>query len=72
MFRPAQIVRRIEPIAGLPRITIRVRPTYDYGRPVTEKALGSNHIRYSGGEHVIRLTTDAPLSYIEHETSASR
>ncbi len=26
LFRPAQLFRRIEPIAGLPRITIRVRP----------------------------------------------
>ncbi len=69
IFRPAQIVRRIEPLAGLPRVTIRVRPTYDYGRPVVEKALGSNHIRYSGGDHVVRLNTDAPLSYIEQETS---
>ena len=69
IFRPAQLVRRIERVAGLPRITIRVRPTYDYGRDVTEKALGSNHIRYSGGADPIRLSTDAPLSYIEHETS---
>ena len=69
IFRPSQIIRRIEPIAGLPRITIRVRPTYDYGRPVTENAIGSNHIRYMGGADVVRLTTDAPLSYIEHETS---
>lgn len=69
IFRPAQLVRRIEQVAGLPRITIRVRPTYDYGREITEKALGSNHIRYSGGADPIRLSTDAPLSYIEHETS---
>ncbi len=69
VFRPSQIVRRIEPIEGLPRITIRVRPTYDYGRPVTDVASGSNHIRYVGGTHVVRLTTDAPLSYIEHEVS---
>lgn len=69
VFRPSQIVRRIEPIEGLPRITIRVRPTYDYGRPVTDVASGSNHIRYVGGAHVMRLTTDAPLSYIEHEVS---
>ena len=69
IFRPAQIVRRIEPIAGLPRITIRVRPTYDYGCPVTEIASGSNHLRYVGGGHVTRLTTDAPLSYIEREVS---
>src|SRR5208283_4095853 len=26
-YRPPQIIRRIEPIAGLPRIAIRVRPT---------------------------------------------
>ena len=69
LFRPAQLFRRIEPIAGLPRITIRVRPTYDYGRPVTETASGSSHIRYLGGDYVVRLNTDVPLSYIEHEQS---
>jgi GH15 family glucan-1,4-alpha-glucosidase len=69
VFRPAQIVRRIEPIAGLPRITIRVRPTYNYGQKVTQIAIGSNHIRYVGLDHVTRLTTDAPLSYIEREVS---
>ncbi len=69
IFRPAQIVRRIEPVAGLPRVTLRVRPTHAYGRPTTDKAMGSNHIRFLGGETVLRLTTDAPLSYIEHETA---
>ncbi len=69
VFRPAQIVRRIEPVAGLPRVTIRVRPTHDYGREVTQVATGSNHIRYIAGDHVTRLTTDAPLSYIEREVS---
>jgi hypothetical protein len=32
MFRPPQLFRIIEPIAGLPRITIRVRPTHSYGK----------------------------------------
>src|ERR1700678_4804085 len=31
IFRPPQLFRIIEPIAGLPRITIRFRPTYHYG-----------------------------------------
>ena len=31
MFRPAAIVRHIEPIAGQPRIRVRVRPTFEYG-----------------------------------------
>src|SRR5271157_3237852 len=66
-FRPPQIIRRIEPLAGLPRITIRVRPTHDYGRPTTNVVVGSNHIRCIGGAHVMRLTTDAPLSYIVGE-----
>ena len=30
-YRPPQIIRRIEPLAGLPRIAIRVRPTHNYG-----------------------------------------
>jgi GH15 family glucan-1,4-alpha-glucosidase len=67
VFRPPQLVRIIEPLSGLPRITIRFRPTYDYGEPVTRYSVGSNHIRYSSDNATIRLTTDAPLSYIERE-----
>lgn len=69
MYHPAQIIRRIEPLEGLPRVTIRLRPTRDYGVPRGVQAVGSNHIRYSGGAHDIRLTTDAPLSYILQETT---
>jgi GH15 family glucan-1,4-alpha-glucosidase len=66
-YRPPQIIRRIEPVAGMPRIVIRVRPTHSYGRPTTNVIVGSNHIRYVGGAQVLRLTTDAPLSYIVGE-----
>ncbi len=66
-YRPPQIIRRIEPIAGLPRLAIRVRATHNYGRPTTNVVVGSNHIRYVGGAQVMRLTTDAPLSYIVNE-----
>jgi GH15 family glucan-1,4-alpha-glucosidase len=69
MFHPAQLFRRIEPINGLPRITVRVRPTCNYGGPSVGRALGSNHIRYSGGVDTLRLTTDAPLSYLTGETA---
>jgi GH15 family glucan-1,4-alpha-glucosidase len=66
-FRPPHLVRIIEPVAGLPRITLRFRPTHDYGQPTTDRALGSSHIRYTGGASALRLTTDAPLSYIDRE-----
>ncbi|HEY1244530.1 MAG TPA: glycoside hydrolase family 15 protein [Hyphomicrobiaceae bacterium] len=69
VFNPPQIFRRIEPTGGLPRVKIRVRPTFSYGQPAVTRALGSNHIRYSGGVDAVRLTTDAPLSYIAHEAA---
>src|SRR6185312_15296294 len=66
-LRPPQLMRRIEPAAGMPRITIRLRPTQNYGKPMSRRVAGSNHITY-GEPALIRLTTDAPLSYIEEET----
>jgi GH15 family glucan-1,4-alpha-glucosidase len=67
VFRPPQLIRIIEPVSGLPRVTVRFRPTHDYGEPTTQYSIGSNHVRYWGGNNVIRLTTDAPLSFIERE-----
>jgi GH15 family glucan-1,4-alpha-glucosidase len=69
MFRPPQLFRVIEPVAGLPRITIRVRPTHSYGKPAKRYSVGSNHIRYHHDDQAImRVTTDAPLALIENET----
>lgn len=68
-YRPPQIMRIIEPIGGMPRITIRFRPTHRYGVPVNSRSSGSNHIRYWRDEVPVRLTTDAPLSYVENEAS---
>jgi GH15 family glucan-1,4-alpha-glucosidase len=67
IFRPPQLFRIVEPVAGMPRITVRFRPTSGYGVPMVSKSIGSNHITYHGTDAVIRLTTDAPLSYVERE-----
>jgi GH15 family glucan-1,4-alpha-glucosidase len=67
MFRPPQLIRIIEPLSGLPRITIRLRPTHSYGIPFERRSSGSNHMRFDAGSTAIRLTTDAPLSYIDRE-----
>ena len=69
IFRPPQLVRIIEPIAGMPRITIRFRTAHRYGVPVATRSSGSNHIRYWRDDVPVRLTTDAPLSYVENEAS---
>jgi GH15 family glucan-1,4-alpha-glucosidase len=67
LLRPPQLMRIIEPIAGLPRIAIRVRPTQFYGCPMKRQVAGSSHVTY-GEPPLVRLTTDAPLSYIQQET----
>ena len=68
MFRPQMLVRRLRPLAGTPRICVRLRPSSGYGaqRPATTH--GSNHIRYVSEDRVLRLTTDAPVSYVLSET----
>ena len=69
IYRAPQIIRRVEPIASLPRVAIKSRPTCRYGRPIGNLSVGSNHICYLGGDEALRLTTDAPISYILSETS---
>lgn len=68
MFRPPLLVRRIEPLAGRPRVTIRMRPTFDYGATRPAVTNGSNHIRYVADSGVLRLTTDASITRILHES----
>ena len=69
MYRPTMIVRIIWPIAGTPSLRILLRPVHSYGAGRPEITHGSNHIRYAGPEHVLRLTTDAPLAYILDEST---
>lgn len=69
MFRPHSIVRRVRPLSGRPRMTVRVRPTFQYGKMQPVVTHGSNHIRYVGPDFAIRLTTDAPIDYVLSETT---
>jgi GH15 family glucan-1,4-alpha-glucosidase len=68
MFRPQMLVRRVRPLAGTPRICVRVRPSFGYGAHRPAVTHGSNHIRYVSEDRVLRLTTDAPVSYVLAET----
>ncbi len=68
MFRPPLLVRRIEPLTGQPRITVRLRPIIENqaGRPAS---IGSNHVRFISAGQSFRVTTDMPLSYLAHEAA---
>ncbi len=67
LFHPQTLVRRLTPIAGSPRIRIRVRPRFDFGATAPVLTFGSHHIRYVGPNMTLRLTTNAPIDYIRDE-----
>ncbi len=68
-FRPLMIVRRIRPLSGSPRVTLRVRPRFEHGAQPPTLTRGSNHIRYIGPKQVLRMTSDGPIDYIVDETT---
>ncbi len=67
MYRPLAFARLVRPLAGTPRIRIRLRPSVNYGEAAAARTVGSNHIRFIGAETTLRLTTDAPVSHIAEE-----
>ena len=67
VYRPAMLVRCIEPVAGAPRLRVRLRPRFAYGAEAPTRTFGSNHIRYVGATGTLRLSTDVPVSYIAEE-----
>ncbi len=67
-FRPPMLIRKVEPLAGTPRLTIRLRPAGGYGSLKPTAMPGSNHISFVGADSAFRLTTNAPISYVANET----
>ena len=69
MFQPMSLVRRVRPISGTPRIKVRLRPGFNYGKVAPTVTRGSNHARFMHSGLVLRLTTNAPITYVLEETS---
>ncbi len=67
VFRPHSLVRMIEPVSGMCRVRIRIRPRFGYGAVAPVVTTGSNHLRYIAAGSAVRVTTDAPVSYIHEE-----
>lgn len=66
-YRPVSLVRRLRPLSGTPRITLRVRPLADWGERQPESAWGSNHIRWFLPDFTLRLTTDVPIRFLRQQ-----
>ena len=67
-YRPTMLVRIVRPLGGEPRVVVRCRPTYDYGRTEPQCFAGSNHLQFGGLPAPLRLTTNAPLTYVRENT----
>ena len=65
LHRPAAIHRFVQPLSGNPRVRITLNPSFDYGAVEAHTTRGSNHLRFVGPTQTLRLTTDAPISYIQ-------
>jgi GH15 family glucan-1,4-alpha-glucosidase len=63
-FRPTMLVRRLLPLRGEPRIRIWLRPRCAHGGQHPATTRGSNHLRFVTPDVTLRLTTDAPISYV--------
>ena len=66
-YRPVSIMRRVTPLAGHPRIRVRLRPLRHWGAETVETTWGSNHVRYLLPESTLRLTTDVPVRFVRDE-----
>jgi GH15 family glucan-1,4-alpha-glucosidase len=69
LFSPVMLVRQIRPLAGSPRIRVKVRPLCEYGARRPAMTWGSNHVRYVMPDMDLRLTTDFSVTAILEETA---
>jgi GH15 family glucan-1,4-alpha-glucosidase len=66
-YRPVAFARIVRPLAGSPRIRVKLRPTCHWGAACGQRIGGSNHIRYHTGVMTMRLTTSGPVGLIAEE-----
>lgn len=68
-YKPLMLMRKVVKLEGTPRIRVCCQPTGQYGQIQSKTVFGANHIRYEGLGSEVRLTTNAPLTYIHQENA---
>ncbi len=69
-FHPTKLVRIVEPLSGTPRIRVLCDPILGWSKARPRRVNGSHHIAFHGYDSELRLTTDAPLTYMNDEPFA--
>jgi GH15 family glucan-1,4-alpha-glucosidase len=69
-FRPIQLVRIVDPLAGTPFIRVRCNPRLGWSGDAPQAVRASNHVRYDGFGSPVRLTTNVPIAYLQGQPFA--
>lgn len=69
-FMPTKLIRIVEPLSGTPRIRVLCAPILGWSRQPPRAEFGSHHVSYKGYKDELRLTTDAPLTYLNGDAFA--
>ncbi|MCU0701285.1 MAG: glycoside hydrolase family 15 protein [Myxococcaceae bacterium] len=69
-FRPTQLFRLVEPLSGTPQVSVEVAPVLGWSKAKPAKVFGSHHVQWQGYDAPLRLTTDAPLAWLEGQPFA--
>jgi GH15 family glucan-1,4-alpha-glucosidase len=68
VFRPASLVRMVEPLAGRPRVRVRLEPVQRYGAASAQTGSGGHHLTFEAEHCSYRVTTDASLAQMAEGT----
>lgn len=63
-YKPQMLIRKIEPLKGIPQIKVVCDPVGNYGKTKLKRESGSSHISFFGLPETLRLTTDFPLNMV--------
>ncbi|MBL8923646.1 MAG: glycoside hydrolase family 15 protein [Myxococcaceae bacterium] len=69
-FRPTQLYRVVEPLAGTPRVRVEVSPRLGWSKAAPAWVEGSHHRQWQGFAAPLRLTTDASLAWLDGQPFA--
>ncbi len=67
VFRPMSLVRIVEPLAGRPRVRIRLNPSQQYNSAPALTGKGSHHLDFAASGCRYRVTTNASLALLEED-----
>lgn len=69
VHRPTMLFRKVKWISGNPLVKVVCTPSGEYGQTKATTFQGSNHLRYEGLKEPVRLTTDAPITFVREGKS---